>query len=87
MAVRKLRPMTPGQRYRTAPVFENITKTEPEKSLVTPNKKSGGRNSAGRMTIRYSGGGHKRKYRIIDFKRSKKNVPAKVAAIEYDPNR
>ena len=87
MAVRKLRPMTPGQRYRTAPVFEGITKTEPEKSLVAPNKKSGGRNSAGRMTIRYSGGGHKRKYRIIDFKRGKKDVPAKVAAIEYDPNR
>ena len=87
MAVRKLRPMTPGQRYRTAPVFDGITKTEPEKSLIAPNKKSGGRNSAGRMTIRYSGGGHKRKYRIIDFKRSKKDVPAKVAAIEYDPNR
>ena len=87
MAVRKLRPMTPGQRYRTAPVFDGITKTEPEKSLIAPSKKSGGRNSAGRMTIRYSGGGHKRKYRIIDFKRSKKDVPAKVSAIEYDPNR
>jgi large subunit ribosomal protein L2 len=87
MAVRKLRPVTPGQRYRTAPVFDNITKTEPEKSLLKPNKKSGGRNSSGRMTIRYSGGGHKRKFRIIDFKRSKKDVPANVRAIEYDPNR
>ncbi len=87
MAVRKLRPMTPGQRYRMAPVFDKITKSEPEKSLLAPNKKSGGRNSAGRMTIRYSGGGHKRKYRVIDFKRSKKDVPAKVTAIEYDPNR
>jgi large subunit ribosomal protein L2 len=87
MAVRKLRPVTPGQRYRTAPVFDDITKSEPEKSLVKSNPKSGGRNSAGRMTIRYSGGGHKRKYRVIDFKRSKKDVPAKVKAIEYDPNR
>ena len=87
MAVRKLKPVTPGQRYRTAPVFDNITKTEPEKSLLKPNKKSGGRNSSGRMTIRYSGGGHKRKFRIIDFKRSKKDVPANVRAIEYDPNR
>ena len=79
--------MTPGQRYRMAPVFDKITKAEPEKSLLAPNKKSGGRNSAGRMTIRYSGGGHKRKYRVIDFKRTKKDVHAKVAAIEYDPNR
>ena len=87
MAVRKLRPVTPGQRYRTAPVFGDITKSEPEKSLVKPNKKSGGRNSAGRMTIRYSGGGHKRKYRVIDFKRNKLDVPAIVSTIEYDPNR
>lgn len=87
MAVRKLRPVTPGQRYRTAPVFDKVTKSEPEKSLIMPHKKTGGRNSAGRMTIRYSGGGHKRKYRLIDFKRSKKDVPAKVKAIEYDPNR
>ena len=87
MAVRKLRPVTPGQRYRMAPVFDDITKSEPEKSLLKSNPKSGGRNSAGRMTIRYSGGGHKRKYRVIDFKRNKKDVPAKVKAIEYDPNR
>jgi large subunit ribosomal protein L2 len=87
MAVKKLRPVTPGQRYRMAPVFDNVTKSEPEKSLLKPNKKSGGRNSAGRMTIRYSGGGHKRRYRLVDFKRTKKEVPAKVKAIEYDPNR
>jgi large subunit ribosomal protein L2 len=87
MTVRKLRPVTPGQRHRTAPVFDNITKTEPEKTLLKPIKKSGGRNSAGRMTIRYTGGGHKKKYRIIDFKRNKKDVPANVKAIEYDPNR
>jgi large subunit ribosomal protein L2 len=87
MAVKKLRPVTPGQRYRTAPVFDIVTESKPEKSLLKPYKKTGGRNSAGRMTIRYSGGGHKRKYREIDFKRSKKDVPAKVKAIEYDPNR
>lgn len=87
MAVKKIRPITPGQRYRIAPVFNSITKTEPEKSLLKPNRKSGGRNSAGRMTIRYTGGGHKRKYRIIDFKRDKRDVPAKVNSIEYDPNR
>lgn len=87
MAVRKLRPVTPGQRYRTAPVFDHITKSEPEKALVRPGKKTGGRNNVGRMTIRYSGGGHKRKYRLIDFKRTKKDVPARVRAIEYDPNR
>ena len=87
MAVKKLRPVTPGQRYRIAPVFNDITKAEPEKGLLAPRKRSGGRNNAGRMTIRYTGGGHKRKYRIIDFQRQKKDVPATVKAIEYDPNR
>jgi large subunit ribosomal protein L2 len=87
MAVRKLRPITPGQRHRLAPVFDIITKREPEKSLTVPQKKSGGRNNQGRMTMRYIGGGHKRKIRIVDFKRDKHNIPATVAAIEYDPNR
>ena len=87
MAVKKLRPITPGQRYRMAPVFDSITKTEPEKSLLKSANKSGGRNSEGRMTIRYRGGGHKRKYREIDFRRDKLNIPATVNSIEYDPNR
>ncbi|MCK5700030.1 MAG: 50S ribosomal protein L2 [Cyclobacteriaceae bacterium] len=87
MAVRKLRPVTPGQRFRTAPVFDEITKTSPEKSLVRPQKRSGGRNNTGKMTMRYLGGGHKKKLREIDFKRSKHGVPAVVKAIEYDPNR
>lgn len=87
MAVKKLRPVTPGQRYRLAPDFELITKSAPEKSLVKPLKKTGGRNNVGKMTIRYVGGGHKRKYRVIDFVRSKKDVPATVKGIEYDPNR
>ena len=87
MAVRKLRPVTPGQRFRTAPVFDEITKTSPEKSLVRPQKRSGGRNNTGKMTMRYLGGGHKKKLRVIDFKRNKHGVPAVVKAIEYDPNR
>lgn len=87
MAVKKLNPITPGQRARVAPVYDVITKREPEKSLVVPNKRSGGRNNQGRMTMRYIGGGHKRKLRIVDFKRDKHNVPATVKAIEYDPNR
>jgi large subunit ribosomal protein L2 len=87
MAVRKLKPVTPGQRHKVASTFEEITKSSPEKSLLEPAAKSGGRNSKGRMTIRYKGGGHKRKYRIIDFKRCKENIPAKVTAVEYDPNR
>lgn len=87
MAVKKLRPVTPGQRHRIAPVFDEVTKSTPEKSLVKPLKKSGGRNSQGRMTMRYIGGGHKRRYREIDFARSKRDVPAVVKAIEYDPNR
>lgn len=87
MAVRKLKPITPGQRHRIAPVFDDITSTTPEKSLLKPIKKTGGRNNQGRRTARYIGGGHKRMYRIIDFKRDKHEVPATVKTIEYDPNR
>ncbi|HLU51106.1 MAG TPA: 50S ribosomal protein L2 [Flavobacteriaceae bacterium] len=87
MSVRKLKPITPGQRFRVVNGFDVITTDKPEKSLLTPLKKSGGRNSQGKMTIRYKGGGHKRKYRIIDFKRNKTGVPATIATIEYDPNR
>ncbi|MBX9852168.1 MAG: 50S ribosomal protein L2 [Cytophagaceae bacterium] len=87
MAVRKLRPITPGQRHRIAPTFEEITHDIPEKSLLAKISKSGGRNSQGRMTMRYIGGGHKKQYRIIDFKRNKHNIPATVKSIEYDPNR
>jgi large subunit ribosomal protein L2 len=87
MAVRKLRPVTPGQRFRTAPAFTEITTDKPEKSLTVTIKKSGGRNDTGRMTMRYIGGGHKRRYRIIDFKRNKFDVPATVQTVEYDPNR
>ncbi len=87
MAIRKLGPVTPASRYLSYSKFEEVTKSTPEKSLLAPLKKSGGRNRAGRITSRHKGGGHKRFYRIIDFKRSKDNIPAKVAAIEYDPNR
>ncbi|TAF64545.1 MAG: 50S ribosomal protein L2 [Cytophagales bacterium] len=87
MSVKKLRPITPGTRFRVAPTFDEITKSKPEKSLLLPLKKSGGRNHHGKMTMRYIGGGHKRAYRIIDFKRDKFNIPAVVKAIEYDPNR
>lgn len=87
MALRKLRPITPGQRFRLAPDYSAITTNEPEKSLVAPKKRSGGRNDGGQMTMRYIGGGHKQKYRIIDFKRDKKDIPATVKTIEYDPNR
>src|SRR2546421_8424944 len=87
MALRKYKPTSPGRRFMTVSTFEEITKTEPEKSLVEPLKKTGGRNSYGRITTRHQGGGHKRRYRIVDFKRRKDGVPAKVAAIEYDPNR
>jgi large subunit ribosomal protein L2 len=87
MAIKKLRPITPGQRHRLAPSFADVSKKEPEKSLLVTLKKSGGRNNDGRMTMRYIGGGHKRKLRIIDFKRNKYDVPATVKAIEYDPNR
>ncbi|MEN7548243.1 50S ribosomal protein L2 [Rapidithrix thailandica] len=87
MGVKKLRPVTPGQRYRVAPSFEEITTDQPEKSLLAPMKNSGGRNHRGRMTMRYLGGGHKKRYRVIDFKRNKHGVPAVVKSIEYDPNR
>jgi len=87
MPVKKLRPITPGQRFRVAPVFDDVTASQPEKSLVKGKKRSGGRNNLGRMTMRYIGGGHKKKYRVIDFKRDKHGIPATVKAIEYDPNR
>lgn len=87
MALRKLKPVTPGQRFKAISSFEEITKSTPEKSLLLPHKKSGGRNNTGKMTMRYIGGGHKRRYRIIDFRRDKDNIPAIVKAIEYDPNR
>ncbi|MCQ2204208.1 MAG: 50S ribosomal protein L2 [Bacteroidales bacterium] len=87
MAVRKLKPVTPGQRNKVIGTFDTITSTTPEKSLLRPLKKTGGRNNTGKMTMRYIGGGHKRKYRVIDFKRLKDGVPAKVDSIQYDPNR
>lgn len=87
MAVRKFRPITPGTRFRAAPVFDEITADKPEKSLLQKKKKSGGRNNTGRMTTRNIGGGHKQKYRVIDFKREKFGIPATVKTIEYDPNR
>jgi large subunit ribosomal protein L2 len=87
MAVKKFRPTSPGIRHMTVLDYSGITADKPEKSLITDLKKSGGRNTYGRITVRHRGGGHKRKYRIIDFKRDKDGVPAKVATIEYDPNR
>ncbi|HYE57488.1 MAG TPA: 50S ribosomal protein L2 [Rhodothermales bacterium] len=87
MALRQLKPNTPGQRQRSVASFDEITKTTPEKALLAPVKRKGGRNNNGRITTRHQGGGHKRRYRIIDFKRNKHGIPAKVAAIEYDPNR
>ncbi|MBN1599563.1 MAG: 50S ribosomal protein L2 [Bacteroidales bacterium] len=87
MAVRKLKPVTPGQRHKITNTFEEITKSTPEKSLLRPLKKSGGRNNTGKMTMRYIGGGHKRRYRVIDFLRDKDGVGAAVQSIEYDPNR
>lgn len=87
MALKKLKPITPATRFYTISSFEEITKSTPEKSLVTPIKKSGGRNNTGRITSRRRGGGHKRMYRIVDFKREKTGIEGKVEAIEYDPNR
>ena len=87
MGIKKFKPITPSMRYRTVSDFSEVTKTTPEKSLLDPLKKSGGRNNKGRITMRRRGGGHKRRYRIIDFKRKKIGIPSKVAAIEYDPNR
>jgi large subunit ribosomal protein L2 len=87
MPLRKRKPTSAGRRFQTVSDFSEVTKDRPEKSLLAPNPKSGGRNTYGRKTARHRGGGHKRQYRIIDFKRTKDGVPAKVAAIEYDPNR
>ena len=87
MAIRKYKPNTPGTRFMSVSNFEEITKTSPEKSLTSSLNKSGGRNNLGRVTSRHIGGGHKRKYRVIDFKRDKDGIPAKVFSIEYDPNR
>ena len=87
MALRKFKPTTPGQRHKVAITFDDITTSKPEKSLLLKKKRSGGRNDTGKMTIENIGGGHKKRYRIIDFKRNKFGIPAKVASIEYDPNR
>jgi len=87
MPLREFKPTTPSRRFFTVPTFEEITKKEPEKSLLRPLKKSGGRNNQGKLTARHIGGGHKQMYRVIDFRRDKADVPGKVAAIEYDPNR
>lgn len=87
MAIKKFKPTSPGRRHMTSSTFEEITASEPEKSLVRPLKKNAGRNSYGRITVRGIGGGHKRKYRLIDFRREKKDIPAKAVSIEYDPNR
>ena len=87
MAIRKRKPTSPGRRFQTVSDFAEITRDRPERSLTKPKPKTGGRNSYGRMTSRHRGGGHKQKYRVVDFKRDKDGVPAKVASIEYDPNR
>ncbi|MBL7162323.1 MAG: 50S ribosomal protein L2 [Anaerolineales bacterium] len=87
MAVKKYKPTSPGMRDKTGYTFEEITKTKPERSLIVKRHQSGGRNVQGRITVRHRGGGHKRKIRIVDFKRDKRDIPARVAAIEYDPNR
>ena len=87
MGIKSFKPVTPGRRFMTVSTFEEITRDEPEKSLLEPLKKTGGRNNQGRITVWWRGGGHKRRYRIIDFKRDKDNIPAKVFSIEYDPNR
>jgi large subunit ribosomal protein L2 len=87
MAIKKVKPTSPGRRFQAYSSFEEITKTEPERQLLKVIKKTGGRNAMGRITSRHRGGGHKRHYRIIDFKRDKTGIPAKVASIEYDPNR
>ncbi|MBJ7261064.1 MAG: 50S ribosomal protein L2, partial [Acidimicrobiia bacterium] len=87
MGIRKRKPTSPGRRFQTVSDFAEITRDRPEKSLTRAKGKTGGRNSYGRMTARHRGGGHKQKYRVIDFRRDKDGVPAKVATIEYDPNR
>jgi large subunit ribosomal protein L2 len=87
MGLKSFRPTTPSLRFQTVTTFDDVTKTQPEKSLTQPKLRTGGRNNIGRLTVRHRGGGHKKLYRLIDFKRDKMGVPAKVAAIEYDPNR
>ncbi|HCY73979.1 MAG TPA: 50S ribosomal protein L2 [Rikenellaceae bacterium] len=87
MAIKKFKPTTPGQRNKAISAFDEITTSKPQKSLLAPLKRTGGRNNTGQMTMRYIGGGHKKMYRIIDFLRNKDNVPAEVLTIEYDPNR
>jgi large subunit ribosomal protein L2 len=87
MPVKKYKPVTPGQRGMTGHTFEEVTKSKPERSLLLPLRKQGGRNVQGRVTVRHRGGGHRRSIRIVDFKRNKLSIPARVAAIEYDPNR
>lgn len=87
MGLKKFNPITPGTRFKVADTYSDVTTREPEKSLIVKQKKSGGRNNTGKMTMRYIGGGHKQRYRLIDFKRDKHDVPAKVLTIEYDPNR
>jgi large subunit ribosomal protein L2 len=87
MAIKTMKPTSPARRYQTYSTFEEITSTEPEKSLTKPVKRTGGRNNLGRLTSRHRGGGHKRKYRVVDFRREKTDIPAKVKTIEYDPNR
>ena len=87
MGIKKINPLTPGQRFKVVTTFDDVTTSKPEKSLIKVKTRSGGRNNDGRMTMRYTGGGHKKKYRVIDFKRDKFGVPALVKTIEYDPNR
>src|SRR5436305_12847499 len=87
MPIRRYKPTSPGRRFMSVSTFEEVTKARPEKSLLEPVTKKGGRNNNGRVTTRHQGGGHKRRFRVIDFKRIKDGVPAKVASIEYDPNR
>src|SRR6266481_114264 len=87
MALKEFRPLTPTLRFKSLPAFDEITKWRPERSLIAPKKRSGGRNNKGRLTSRHIGGGHKQKYRKVDFKRRKRGIVAEVTAIEYDPNR
>src|SRR5229473_5662924 len=87
MAIRSYNPTSPGRRFQTVSTFEEITSTTPERSLLGTIRKTGGRNNNGRITLRHRGGGHKRRYRIIDFRRDKENIAARVASVEYDPNR
>lgn len=87
MALKKYKPTTPSQRFKIISAFDDVTAEKPEKSLLAPMKSSGGRNNEGKMTMRYLGGGHKKRYRVIDFKRDKEGIPGKVKSIEYDPNR